>query len=203
MKETIEALNGIAAAIEGVFPSWVTAIEAFAPIVLTVITIILSVRMDKQNKRLQRELHNRDVSSQARHDILEIYDAFCQTLFVLKKRGPVAAIFSNMTVLSIWIQELCDASIKTYMACDRSKLLLDDKELTEYLRYLTQKYDEIYTSILSYTNSSVSSQMCDNEKAKCIQAKITEYNDLLSDDAFDARFKKYLTINEFPSKGHA
>lgn len=162
MKETIEALNSIAAAIKGGIPSWVTAIEAFTPIVLTVITIILSVRMDKQNKKLQRELHNRDVSSQARHDILEIYDAFCQTLFVLKKRGPVAAIFANLNETSIWIQELSDTSIKAYAAYNRSKLLIDDKGLTEYLHLLTDKYDEIYTAISEYIYSGVPFQIIQN-----------------------------------------
>jgi len=159
MEDIITPLNNIADAIKGGIPTWVTVLGAFTPIILTVITIILSVRMDEQNKKLQQDIHKRDVRNQARQDILGIYDSFCETLVVLKRRGIVASILSDEYATNCWNQELSEVSTKVSKACDRAKLLIDDKELTDYLCLLTQDYHDIYASISRYLYSGVPAQM--------------------------------------------
>ena len=54
MDEVIEVLNRIAENLHTGVPAWVTIIGAIAPIILTIITIVLSVQIHRQNKNLQK-----------------------------------------------------------------------------------------------------------------------------------------------------
>ena len=55
MEEIIKSLEQIEKAIkDNAFPLWLTIIFTIVPIVLTVVSIVLSFRMDKQNQKLQK-----------------------------------------------------------------------------------------------------------------------------------------------------
>ena len=68
-------------------------------------------------------------------------------------------ILSDEYATNCWNQELSEVSTKVSKACDRAKLLIDDKELTDYLCLLTQDYQDIYASISRYLYSGVPAQM--------------------------------------------
>ena len=70
MDEIIKSLDNIADAINGdALAMCLSIIFAVVPIVLTIITIVLSVRMDKQNKKLQKAIADRDTVNQTRQCI--------------------------------------------------------------------------------------------------------------------------------------
>lgn len=164
MEEIVFAINDLTKVIKGNVPAWVTVIGSFTPILLTIITIYLSIRMDKNNRELQESIHKRDIRNQARHDLLEIYDVFTETVVILKKRGTVAGIFSQEYSANSWNQELYELSIKLPKAYDRSKLLIEDNDLSDYLLKIVEKYNEIYSAISRYIYSGVPTQMLYNAR---------------------------------------
>ena len=76
MEELIKAINSVAEACGEALPRWASIAGIVAPIILTVITIYLSLRMDRQNKKLQKMLSDRDTINQTRECILNIYNSF-------------------------------------------------------------------------------------------------------------------------------
>ena len=131
MDEVIEVLNRIAENLHAGVPAWVTIIGAIAPIILTIITIVLSVQIHRQNKNLQKMIHNRDVINQSRKEILSVYNAFSTSLLTLQKCGSVEGVFSSEYGTYQWNQEIMDSRIEVINACNTANLLLDDKALTD------------------------------------------------------------------------
>lgn len=82
MDELIRALEQIADAIYGdTFSIVWSIIFTVIPILLTVTTIVLSVRMDRQNQKLQKMIADRDAINQTRQCILDIYITHTWMLF--------------------------------------------------------------------------------------------------------------------------
>lgn len=230
MEELIQSINNIAEALKNGTPAWVTIISGLAPIVLTVITIILSMRMNKQNKELQRLIHNRDVKNQSRQDILSIYNAFSEALKTLQLYGTVETIFSHEQSVMFWSQEINNKERDIIKACDKAKLMFSDKDLIDCLLQAMNAYHEIcicvsryvyngtYLQVLQSAKTSIAAQfgmatnvaavylntasreqlikMCENENTREITKRIKIYTDLMDDDKFDVKFKKYLEIKE-------
>ena len=82
MEELIKAINNVAEACGEALPRWASIAGIVAPIILTVITIYLSLRMDKQNKKLQKMLSDRDTINQTRECILNIYNSFYCSIYI-------------------------------------------------------------------------------------------------------------------------
>lgn len=246
MEELINSVNSIAEALKSGTPAWVTIIAGFAPIILTIITIILSYRMDirnrelqkmihKQNTELQQLLHNRDALNQSRQDILSVYNAFSEALLTVQSYGAVENVFSNEQITYTWCQELTTRKKEVLKAFDKAKLLLNDKELTDYLEKVREKYMDVYNCIARYTYNNLHTEtlksarmsimpqygngvydltwlamnptardqiikLCENVNTKEINEKIKQFSEMLSDDKFDYRFKKYIEIKELAEK---
>ena len=54
MEEIVAAINNVAESLKNSTPAWVSVVGVLVPIVLTVVSIILSVRMDKNNQQMQK-----------------------------------------------------------------------------------------------------------------------------------------------------
>lgn len=137
MDEIVAALNSIAESLtnDGL-PFWLTVIDIILPIILTTITIVLSIRMDKQNKKLQKQIHNRDVANQTRQTVLDIFQSYYNAFTVLQQVGDnVASVFVSDQSYYQWGLAVEASSKDVTLALNKAKLLLgDDTELVDYLR---------------------------------------------------------------------
>lgn len=234
MEEVVSALKEISEAINSSTPWWVTLFSAITPVLLTIITIILSVRMDKQNSALQKEIHNLDAKNQARQDILSIYKAYTEAFYVLTKSGPAAGYFINDQLAQTWYQELSDASKELTNALNLAELLFEDKELINILIKARETYLKVCADVSRYRISGVPSQTlqtaqrvvsnkyginasnnielvnnpaalemlireCDNLFVKEIQAGIDNYSEMMKNENFDSKFRRYIVVSELAS----
>lgn len=150
MEELVHSINNIAEIMKRGTPTWLSMIVAFVPILLTIVTIVLSCRMDKNSKELQKIIHNRDVYVQSRQDILSIYDAFSEALLTLGKYGAVRMVFANETGAVTWYQEIENRLIEITKACNKAKLLFDDRDLINQLESSRNTFQQIRDCISRY-----------------------------------------------------
>ena len=54
MDELVIAVNKMAESLQNSTPVWISAVSIIVPIVLTIVSIVLSVRTDRNNKELQK-----------------------------------------------------------------------------------------------------------------------------------------------------
>lgn len=162
MNEIVAALYSIASFIK---PSWLwTTIEILIPTIPAVITLCLSVRMDKQNRLLQKQIHNRDVRNQTRESVFHVYQAFLDAAIVLQQAGDdIRFVFTNSDAFWKWGLDI-ENTIKTItLAHNKAKLLFpDDKKLTDYTSVCWNAFSDVYTTINSYIRSTVPVQAIEN-----------------------------------------
>lgn len=177
MEELVNSVNGIAEALKSGIPAWVTILAGLAPILLTIITIILSYRMDrrnrelqkmihKQNTELQQMIHNRDAFIQSRQEILSIFNAFSESLLTLRNYGSAETVFSNEQTTWNWCQELAIRRNEIIKAFDKAKLLFNEKDLVDCLEKARDKFLDIYTCITRYTYNNLNNQTLLNARAR-------------------------------------
>ena len=150
MDGLIQSVNNITEVLKNGTPAWLSTIGAFIPILLSIVTICLSCRMDKNSKKLQKMIHNRDVYLQSRQDILSIYDAFSEAQIILCKYGTVEMAFANENIAFTWCQEIDNRHIEINKACNKAKLLFNDKELTKHLDSLCDTFQQIRDCVSRY-----------------------------------------------------
>ncbi len=177
MEEITNALNRIAENLHTGVPAWVTIIGAIAPIILTIITIVLSIQIHKQNKKLQKMIYNRDVINQSRKEVLSIYNAFSTSLLTLQKYGPVEGVFSSEYGTYQWNQEIMGSRIEVINACNTANLLIDNKDLTDYLEKLRDLFSEISNDASRYIYSGIHN----NTRAEAISRVAKQYGVTESD----------------------
>lgn len=235
MEELVQSITLLAEKMESKTPIWVSIIVSLVPIILTVLTIIISYRNEKHNKELQKLIHNRDVFIQSRQDILSIYNAYSEALFCVHRYENVETVFIDEQTTYLWNQEINNTLAEVFKSCDKAKLLFDDKDLTDYLTDVRNKYQEIcccvsryvynntFIQVLQNARSAVSTQfaipannpfailqntpareqlikLCTNENTREISKHISTFSDMMSDEKFDSKFKKYLLIRELSTK---
>ncbi len=170
-EKIIEALDKIADAIDS--NEWVTIlisiIAIIAPLILTIISICLSIRMDKNNKDLQRQIHNRDVDNQTRQLFMDIYSSFSKatnTAINLKKANELLAFNTD----NRFYNDLCSAGQEMEYSFDKFKLLNDgtdnDKRLLGYLSDYIDAYSDLYNEITNYLQNPLYKQHIDDAWAK-------------------------------------
>ena len=90
MNEIVDVMSGNALA------TCLSVVFAVVPIVLTIITIVLSVRMDKQNQKLQKTIADRDAANQTRQYVLDIYNAYLEAFcLAAQANGNLDDIFAS------------------------------------------------------------------------------------------------------------
>lgn len=150
MDDIIDVLNKIADNLCTGVPAWVTIFGAIAPIILTIVTIALSFQMNRQNKKLQKEIHNRDVLNQSRKDVLAVFNAFCNSALTLQKYGSVESIFASDYGTMKWNEEILASHIEVINACNTANLLFEDKPLTDCLISLRDQFSAISADVSRY-----------------------------------------------------
>ncbi len=171
----IGALTRIAEAIEnGIIPFWLSVVSIGAPIILTILSGILTYRLDKQNKELQKileeqnkelqkDLHNRDVINQTRQTILNIYNSFLDALNVVEQSDSnIIDIFISQQFIQSWSEEISNSHKSITRSFKQANIILDDTDMIDYLKRCEISFVELSDSVNSYVNTPIPSQIIQN-----------------------------------------
>lgn len=134
-----------------------TAVGIILPCLLTVISIVLSVRMHKDNEELQKQIHNRDVLNQTRETALNIYDAFIKGRHLLDEAGSnVAYVFTTTKSYYTWATKVENMQNEIIVYYNRAALIFsDDEDLIKYLNECRVVFCDVYNAINDYISSGV------------------------------------------------
>lgn len=197
MDDIVTALNNIAAALStGELPLWLSVSGIVVPILLTGITIVLSIRMDRQNKKLQMQIYNRDVINQTRQMILGVYRSFLNAHDVTQMPSDlVASVYISDQSYYQWALAVEAASKELMLSFNTAKLLLeDDKDLIDYLRKCWLAFAEVDRAINIYNTSGIPAQTI-TAAWKTFGQKYGihsgDYSALLRNPAWGEEFKKF------------
>ena len=163
MDDLVIAVNKIADLLQSSTPTWITAVSIIVPIVLTVVSIVLSIRMDKNNEKLQKMLANRDMMSQTRQCILDIYNAYFNGFHILMQaNGNIADIFVSDQSYYRWAQDIENATKEITHAYNRTKLLLDDAKLLKQMSDAQTAFFALEHAVKSYIYTGIPAQTIAN-----------------------------------------
>lgn len=163
MEELTSAVDRIADSLGSNLPLWASIAGLVVPIVLTIVTIILSVRMDQQNKQLQKVLSNRDTINQTRQCVLDIYNAYLTALNITcQANGNVAGIFVSDQYYYRWEQDVRNADVAIIGAYNRAKLMLENEALITEMEKARDAFSQLARAISSYIYTGIPSQIITN-----------------------------------------
>lgn len=163
MEEIVAAINNVAESLKNSTPAWVSVVGVLVPIVLTVVSIILSVRMDKNNQQMQKMLANRDMMNQTRQSVLDIYNSYFNGFMILTQaNGNIAEIFTSDQSYYRWAQDIENANRDISQAYNRAKLLLEDDELLCQLSDAQAAFFRLDNAVKSYIFTGIPSQTIGN-----------------------------------------
>lgn len=196
MDDIIKSLNQIAEAIKTDEPSlWFSIIFAVVPIVLTVITIWLSIRMDKQNQKLQKAIADRDTINQTRQCILDIYNAYLDAFHLADQAdGNVPEIFVSDQSYYKWAMDVENKNKEIMYAYNRTKLMLDDPQLLETLKNGFDAFSALKGSVKSYIFTGTPTRTIQNAWCSFCQShsniQMGNYYALFQDSVLADEFRK-------------
>ena len=152
MDKVIQSLDKIADAINGnALTTCLSIIFAVVPIVLTIVTIVLSVRMDKQNQKLQQSIAERDATNQTRQCILDIYNAYLDAFHLAGQASEnIPDIFVSDQSYYTWANDVDNKSKEVMYAYNRAKLMLNDPQLLETLKNGFDAFSALNGSVKGY-----------------------------------------------------
>ena len=164
MDDIINSLDKIADAINGdALTTCLSIIFAVVPIALTIITIVLSVRMDKQNQKLQKSIIDRDTINQTRQCILDVYNAYLAALHLMgQANGNVADIFVSDQSYYTWTIDVENKEKDIMYAYNRAKLLINDEELIRVLKAGFDAFADLNSSIHAYISTGIATETIRN-----------------------------------------
>ena len=196
MDEIIKSLDNIADAINGnALTTCLSIIFAVVPIVLTIITIVLSVRMDKQNQKLQKSISDRDTINQTRQCVLDIYNAYLDAFHLTgQTNGNVADIFVSDQSYYMWANDIDNKSKAVMYAYNRAKLMLNDPQLLETLKNGFDAFSALNGAVKSYIFTGTPTRTIQNAWCSFCQAHPNiqpgNYYALLQDSVMANEFRK-------------
>ncbi len=165
MEEIVAVLQQIADSIgQNPVPTWLTIMGIVLPVVLSGITIVLSIRMDRQNKELQKQLHNRDVINQSRECMLEIYNTYISALNIANQADKcVADIFGSDQSYYQWGVSVENMQMQVMGAYNRAKLMVGtDAKMIDCLKKSWHAFADIDRSVGRYVGTGIPSQTIQN-----------------------------------------
>lgn len=173
MEEIIEKLiNIIKILIQEQNMTWLNILSSIAPIILTLISISSAWIQHKQNKKLQIEIANRDISNYLRQNLTEIYSSYFEGYSVIRQaNGNLAEVFAFKESFEYWIIRLENACDKISLSYNYAKLILND-ENSELLNTLKKSFDlfgELYDGVNSYLHNKYLNDV--NNAYKIISSK--------------------------------
>ena len=196
MDEIIKSLDKIADAINGnALTMCLSIIFAVVPIVLTIITIVLSVRMDKQNQKLQKSIADRDTVNQTRQCVLDIYNAYLDAFYLTGQAdGNIADIFASDQSYYTWANDVDNRSKAVMCAYNRAKLMLNDPQLLETLKNGFDAFSALNGAVKSYIFTGTPTRTIQNAWCSFCQAHPNiqpgNYYALLQDSVMANEFRK-------------
>lgn len=157
MEGLIIAVNQIAELLKGNKTTFILSI------ILTIMSIILSVRMDRQNGRLQKDIANRGSINQARQIVLNIYDAFFVGGQVASQaNGCVDEMFTSEQSYYKWAADVQNASSAISQMYNQAKLLIKDDDFVNSLKMAYNAFNDFNTSVYQYISTGFPSQTINN-----------------------------------------
>lgn len=183
MEELIQRIDQLTEAIRhNSVPLWIAYIGTFIPIIISILLLWQTFRLDKKNKqlqveiaqnneRLQRDLSSRDERIQMREEFLKIYDSFCLAQSILgNASGHVHIYYSNFSVYNgittplQFINQLKDATSTVFQATNKATLLLpsSDAKFKQFLLNIANKIKEICNKAGSYYSSGYAYSVSEN-----------------------------------------
>ena len=154
MEEIVQVLNEIKEIMaENTTPLFLVVITGIIPLVLTGISVFSAIIQYKQNVKLQKEIHNRDVRMQRKENVLQIYNAFCNAQGVVSMGNHnLAGTFANPDGLNRWLTDLGNAGTAICQATNQVNLFFrkSDTEFVTTLENCRDKFIEFQKSIWEY-----------------------------------------------------
>ncbi len=150
--ELIETLN------KNSVPIGLTIFCMIVPIVISLAVAIFAVVQHYQNKRLQKNISEKELKVQMHGDILNIYDGYCLVQNSLGKvSNGVVPVFINPNVLIQWVNDMQNSAGVLSQSYNRADLLLPktEMELRNILKNILEKFREIVVDIFDYINSGI------------------------------------------------
>ena len=196
MDEIIKSLDKIADAINGdALTTCLSIIFAVVPIALTIITIVLSVRMDKQNQKLQKAIADRETVNQTRQCILDIYNAYLDAFHLAgQASGNIPDIFVSDQSYYTWANDIDNKSKEIMYAYNRAKLMLNDPQLLETLKNGFDVFSALNGAVKSYIFTGTPTRTIQNAWCAFCQAHPNiqpgNYYVLLQDSVMANEFRK-------------
>ena len=156
MDEIVQALNNIANSISrNSMPLIISIIAIAVPIALTIVSIVQAIVQNKQNRDLQKLIHNNEINLQSRENILQIYNAFVNALsIVYQGQDKVENIFSNPNSINNWLNDLILAGNSLDLVMNQAELFFrrGNPDLIETLKKCKKSFYHLLDSISSYVN---------------------------------------------------
>ena len=196
MDKVIQSLDKIADAINGnALTTCLSIIFAVVPIVLTIVTIVLSVRMDKQNQKLQQSIAERDATNQTRQCILDIYNAYLDAFHLAGQASEnIPDIFVSDQSYYTWANDVDNKSKEVMYAYNRAKLMLNDPQLLETLKNGFDAFSALNGAVKSYIFTGTPTRTIQNAWCTFCQAHPNiqpgNYYALLQDSVMANEFRK-------------
>lgn len=162
MEELVIAVNRLADSSTSL-PMWANVVSIVVPILLTLLTIYLTIRIDRQNKKLQIALANRDMQNQTRQAVLDIYNAYCTACNCIgSAHESVASIFVADQSYYQWANDVQKANSDLFRAYNQARLLLDDEKILNTLKTARDAYSKINSEIGAYIATGLPTQTITN-----------------------------------------
>ena len=162
MEELVIAVNRLADSSTSL-PMWANVVSIVVPILLTLLTIYLTIRIDRQNKKLQIALANRDMQNQTRQAVLDIYNAYCAACNCIGSASEnVSSIFVADQSYYQWANDVQKANSELFRAYNQARLLLDDENILNTLKTARDAYSKINSEIGAYIATGLPTQTITN-----------------------------------------
>ncbi|MBD5140656.1 MAG: hypothetical protein HDT25_04475 [Ruminococcus sp.] len=162
-------------------PTWLSIFEILASLLLTIVTIAVTIKINTRNEKFQKEIYNRDIFNQTRQIILDVYGSYCNVFISLcDAKDNLLYIFSNEQLYNTWAQNflaVLNESLKKY---NQLLLFLNDNDFKEYLKKCNDSFKELNILVWSYINSTVPNQRINDAWNEIMKKYNIPYKDYYS-----------------------
>ena len=150
------------------------------PISLTLGSLRLNYKTNKQNEKLKKNLHNRDVKNQTRRIIINIYNSFLDALNVSELANHnVATIFIALQYIQSWSTAVFNINTFIVRSFNQANIILDDSEMIACLEKFTKSFADLSKVVSQYVNTSMPSSAIQVAWNKINQQNSRKYTQLL------------------------
>lgn len=158
-------------------------VSTFLPILLSALLIIQNFIIDSRNKKLQKEIHNRDIRLRRHDDILSIYSIYYDVMSLLYTSNFVFEVKQgNVNYVMNYYNNLFLMKNNILRKLDIANLLFrhSDSELFEVIETRFKLAVEIINKYLAYINGNFVNTATDSWNKICkLQPLLSPYNYLL------------------------